>query len=89
MDEGMRASEEHWEVPSDELRIQTNFNGDRSIARQSAPTEEGGERNHDKFLQGLQKDFQIPTRQLKSLFKALTFTRSDLIEYLESQGQKN
>ena len=88
MDEQMRGAEEYWEVPSDELRIQTNFLGDRSIARQQQPVEPADERSHDKFLQGLQKDFQIPTKQLKSLFKALTFTRSDLIEYLESQGQK-
>ena len=86
MDEQMRGGEEFWEVPSDILRIQTNFLGDRAISRAHAPVEATGVRSHDKFLAGLQKDFQIPTKQLKTLFKALTYTRSDLIEYLESQG---
>ena len=40
-------------------------------------------------MSGLQKDFGIPTKDLKVLFRELTYTRSDLIEYLESHGQKN
>ena len=74
---------------SERLRIQTNFLGDRTIQRQQQSGEPQDQTSHDNFLKGLQKDFNIPTRQLKALFKMLTYTRSDLIEYLESQGTKN
>ena len=49
----MRGTEEYWDIPSDELRIQTNFLGDRTIARANAADEPEDERNHDKFLKGL------------------------------------
>ena len=74
---------------SERLRIQTNFLGDRTIQRQQQSGEQRDSNTHDNFLKGLQKDFNIPTKQLKSLFKMLTYTRSDLIEYLESRGTKN
>ena len=89
-EERVERHEEFWKMPSDVLRIQTNFLGDRTIARQRLDDGNGGDdqRSHDKFLAGIQKDFGIPPKQLKSLFKALTFTRSDLIEFLESGGEK-
>ena len=89
----MQNSEEYWEVPEDVLRIQTNFNGDRTIAREELGANDEGDdqKYHDKFLAGIARDFKhmrIPPKQLKILFRQLTFTRSDLIEFLESNGGK-
>ena len=62
MDEQLTGVGEFWREPSDSLRIQTNFLGDRTIARQQKQGEQEDEKTHDKFLQGLQKDFNIPTK---------------------------
>ena len=74
---------------SERLRIQTNFLGDRTIERQQQTGSQPDQTSHVNFLKGLQKDFNINTRDLNKLFRMLTFTRSDLIEYLESHGTKN
>ena len=52
-------------MPSERLRIQTNFLGDRTIQRQQQSGETQDQTTHDNFLKGLQKDFNIPTKQLK------------------------
>ena len=40
------------------------------------------------FLQSLQKDFNVSFNDLEDKFKAVSYSRNDLIEYLTSGGQK-
>jgi len=41
------------------------------------------------FLIGIQKDYNIPSEELKLLFKAVSHDHKDMLEYTYSGGQKN
>jgi len=45
--------DELWKLPSERLRIETNFQGDRTIALYEKPGHSTSQQSHERFLKGL------------------------------------
>ncbi len=86
LEDRLQGGERPWRMPLERLKISTNFVGDRMIVRQhgrSIATDD------DTFITGVLRDYDIAKGDLLAYFAQVSDSRTDLLDYLGSNGNKS